>query len=183
MNGMRAPLPMPLVAYPGYMHPGFPQQQQAYGLALPPAYGRPFVPPPPYGPPVIPPAPYGPPIFQPHPPLPLPVLPPPPPPPEPCYQLLHLTPCQIVSLSTGQPVPDRYSFAYRVTYWPLRLYSAPGTGAQPDGQNPNPHPEEMNSSGSGTLVFESHRLTPLAQVANKPDGAGEGQNHLTVRVV
>ncbi|KAH0499099.1 hypothetical protein TgHK011_006315 [Trichoderma gracile] len=55
------------------------------------------------------------------------------------------------------------------------------TGAQPDGQNPNPHPEEMNSRGSGTLVFGSHLLTPLAQVANKPDGAGEEQTRSTSR--
>ena len=174
---------MPLGPYPGYMHPGIAPQQQPYGPAIPPPYGRPFVPLPPYGPLVIPQAPYGPAIFQPRPPLPLPLLPPPPPPLEPCYPLLHLTPCQIASVSTGQPVPDRYFFAYRVTYWPLRLYSAPGTGAQSDGQNPNPTQEEMKSSGSGPLVFGSHRLTPLAQMAKIPDGTGESQTHSMVRVV
>ncbi|TFB05748.1 hypothetical protein CCMA1212_001966 [Trichoderma ghanense] len=190
LAGMRAPPPMPLGPYPGYMHPAIPQQQPPYGPAMPPLFGRPVVPPPPYGRPdvpplpygrpIIPPPPYGPAIFQPRPPpLPLPLLPPPPPPLEPCYPLLRLTPCQIVSVSTGQPVPDRYAFAYRVTYWPLRLYSAPGTGAQTDGQNPNFHPEEMDSSGSGPLVFGSHSLTPLAQVADIPDGAGEGQTHPT----
>ncbi|KAK1240731.1 hypothetical protein MKX07_006164, partial [Trichoderma sp. CBMAI-0711] len=42
MVGMRAPPPMPLGPYPGYMHPGLAPQQQPYGPAIPPPYGRPF---------------------------------------------------------------------------------------------------------------------------------------------
>ncbi|KAL7803376.1 hypothetical protein V8C44DRAFT_353127 [Trichoderma aethiopicum] len=62
-----------------------------------------------------------------------------------------------------------------------QLYVPPGTGAQTDGQNPNLPPEEMKPSGSEPLVFGSHRLTPLAQLVNTPDGAGERQAHSTRR--
>ncbi|KAL7936018.1 hypothetical protein V8C35DRAFT_278248 [Trichoderma chlorosporum] len=106
----------------------------------------------------------------------LPVLPPPPPPPGPCFPMLHIVPCQIMDVSTGRPFPDRYTFAFQVTYRLLPDFAMPGPSFQTRDQNPTPIREEMNTRAHGRPALESQHLTLLAQEVNASDAMDETQS-------
>ncbi|KAL6690450.1 hypothetical protein J3F84DRAFT_389378 [Trichoderma pleuroticola] len=112
--------------------------------------------------------------IYPHPPV-LPVLPSPPPPPGPCIPMLHMIPCQITDVSTGQPLPDIYTYAFQVIYWPLPNSVMPNPSFKAQDQNPNPLQEEMNIMAHG---YPAHRLDhprPLTQTVNVPESIDQVQ--------
>ncbi|UKZ51867.1 hypothetical protein TrVGV298_005632 [Trichoderma virens] len=125
--------------------------------------------------PVVPPLPYGGGhSIYPRPPV-LPVLPSPPPPPGPCFPLLHMVPCQIMDVSTGQPLPDLYTFAFKVTYWSLPIFAMPNPSFQIQDQNPYPLQEEMNARIHGHLAHRPHHPPSLTQALNAPGRIDEVQ--------
>ncbi|KAM6488173.1 hypothetical protein HDV62DRAFT_385117 [Trichoderma sp. SZMC 28011] len=124
--------------------------------------------------PVVPPLPSGTYSIYPHPPV-LPVLPSPPPPPGPCIPLLHMIPCHITDVSTGQPVPDIYTHAYQVTYWSLPSFVMPNPSFQAQDQNPNPLQEEMNLITHGYPTHRPNHPRSLTQAVNVPESSDQVQ--------
>ncbi|QYS98875.1 hypothetical protein H0G86_006031 [Trichoderma simmonsii] len=124
--------------------------------------------------PVVPPLPSGTYSIYPHPPV-LPVLPSPPPPPGPCIPLLHMIPCQITDVSTGQPLPDIYTHAYQVTYWSLPSFVMPNPSFQAQDQNPNPLQEEMNLITHGYPEHRPNHPRLLTQAVNIPASSDQVQ--------
>lgn len=130
--------------------------------------------------PVVPPLPSGTYSIYPHPPV-LPVLPSPPPPPGPCIPLLHMIPCHITDVSTGQPVPDIYTHAYQVTYWSLPSFVMPNPSFQAQDQNPNPLQEEMNLITHGYPAHGPDHPRLLTQAVNVPASSDQMQTRSLVR--
>ncbi|KAK0765624.1 hypothetical protein N5P37_001561 [Trichoderma harzianum] len=126
--------------------------------------------------PVAPPLPSGSYSIYPHPPV-LPVLPSPPPPPGPCIPLLHMIPCQITDVSTGQPLPDIYTPAYQVTYWSLPSFVMPNPRFQAQDQNLNPLQEEMNLITHGYSGHRPNHPRLLTQAVNVPACSDQVQTH------
>ncbi|KAL7950562.1 hypothetical protein V8C42DRAFT_340183 [Trichoderma barbatum] len=136
MEGVPAPESMPPGLYPYFTYPVVSQLPHGGGCSI---YPRPPV---------------------------LPILPSSPPPPGPCFPLLHMVPCQIMDVSTGRPLPDRYTFAFRVTYWSPPIFAMPSPNFQAQEQNPQPLQEEMNTRTHGHLAHEPLRLTSMAQAVD-----------------
>lgn len=83
--------------------------------------------------------------------------------------MLHMIPCQITDVSTGQPLPDIYTFAFQVTYWPLPNSVMPNPSFQAQDQNPNPLQEEMNTITHGYPAHRPDHPRSLTQAVNVPE--------------